>query len=108
MRNSIKRGAVGREELAREVLSSQHLDDVLGPAVIEDAPQSARDAMPQTRDAADLGVTQSTTRGAKNAGFAGPGVETKVKLKLPSGRIMNASLTEEQLAAAIAGGAELQ
>ena len=47
MRGTIKRGSVGREDIAREVLSSQHLDDVLGPALADDAPPSARDALPQ-------------------------------------------------------------
>lgn len=52
MRNQIRSGSIGREELAREILGSRHLDDVLGPAVTPapaDAPSSARDALPHTK-----------------------------------------------------------
>lgn len=121
MRNTLRRAAVGREDIAREVLASQQLDDVLGPvAVADDAPPSARDAIPQTGPRPGVDLRKDTITGdPSNLGDTGasrsrvPAIPADARqggaqtLKLPSGRTIRANLTPEQLQKAIAGGAEL-
>lgn len=107
MRNSIKRGAVGREELAREVLSSNHLDDVLGPAVSEpaaaapavmdDAPASARDALPMMRGAGPKASDVTGDSGSKKT----------YRLRSPNKKTGTMQLSDEELQKLIAKGFEV-
>lgn len=109
MRGTIKRGSVGREDIAREVLSSQHLDDVLGPAAAQDAPASAADALPQTRGAPAAGDVLPVQRGAgpKVSDVTGDQlIEPKrsYQLRSPKGKTGPMTLSQEELQKLVAKG----
>lgn len=61
LESGVRGAAIGHEDVARQILHEYGLADLLDPtgaaAVVEDAPASARDALPQTRDPQDVPAT---------------------------------------------------
>lgn len=100
LESGVRGAGVGREDVARQVLKEYGLDDLMpaqAAAVVDDAPASARNAMPQVRqdNPNDLGVVGGKNVRSTPAPDATPVQTYKFKQK-STGDVFTKSLTEQQ------------
>lgn len=103
LESGVRGAAAGREDAARAVLKEYGLDDLLpaqAAAVVEDAPASARDALPEQRvpegDALSVQPGAATKVRDVIGGSNNPKA-TDVQLRSPKGRVGVLTLTPDEL-----------